>query len=49
MEFHIVISTIDCQGKELRNAICVERKIVKEQEELLLRPNAKIKQQRLKI
>jgi hypothetical protein len=49
LELHIVIIEIDCHGKELQSAICVERKIVEGQKKFLLKTNAKIKQQIIEI
>ncbi len=49
LELHTVITEIDRQGEELRNAICVERKIIEEHEEILLKVDVEIKEQKLEI
>ncbi len=44
MESHTIISKIDCQGEELRNAIYVESKTIEAHEKLLLKEDAEIRQ-----
>ncbi len=42
-----MIFEIDHQGEELQSIICMERKIIEKQEELLLKVDIEIKQQSL--
>ncbi len=44
-----MIFEIDRQGKELRSVICAERKTIEKPEELLLKVDVEINQQRLEI